>query len=168
MLVAPVCIVSHSVLDKFANQRKHVGVTNAGNESVDSCLTEVNIVFFFLLSSETLLGSHPVGINILIDVNHELEDRLKNVLDQSFVFLCKGWLSLDNSDNKFHGLMSDGIVGEVFVSHDGLERLIKGLEVSSEEVRLNLRQLVELDHSILKSCLVLFLESLGDNANHKG
>ena len=63
--------------------------------------------------------------------------------------------------------MTDGVVGEVFVSDDRLECLVKVLEISAEEVGLDLSKLVELDKSVLENSLVLFLHSLSDNTSHK-
>ena len=149
VLVAPVRVICNGVLDKSSDQGQHVGIADTCDESVDRCFSEVDIVFLFVFASKAFLGAHPVGIDILIDVNHQLEDLLKDVLDQGFVFLCKSGLPFDDRDNELHRLMPDRVICEVFVSDNGLKRLVKSLEVSSKEVWLYFSKLIEFDHGVL-------------------
>ena len=80
VLVAPVSFISNSVLHKSGNQRKHVLITNTANKPVNGGLTEVDVVFFLVFTSKTFLRAHPVSINVSVNVNHKLEDGLKNIL----------------------------------------------------------------------------------------
>ena len=80
VLVTPVFFVSNGVLDKLSNQREHVLVAHTSDKTVDGGLSEVDIIFFLILSLETFLGLEPVSIDVSINVNHELEDLLKDIL----------------------------------------------------------------------------------------
>ena len=64
--------------------------------------------------------------------------------------------------------MTDRVVSKILVRDNRLKRGINSLEISSEELRLNLSELVELDKGVLKHSLVLFGERLGDNTGHEG
>ena len=64
--------------------------------------------------------------------------------------------------------MTNRIVGEVFVRNDWLDLLIDRLEIVSEEIWLNLGELIELNESVLKHSLVLLSEGLGDHVGHEG
>ena len=64
--------------------------------------------------------------------------------------------------------MTNRIVGEVFVRNDWLDLLVDRLEIISEEIWLNLGELIELNESVLKHSLVLLSEGLGDHVGHKG
>ena len=76
ILVSPVLVISESSLDKGAEQRKHYFISNARYKSVNACLTECNrvLLFFLFVDSESLFRSHPLLINVLVNVDHELED----------------------------------------------------------------------------------------------
>jgi len=63
--------------------------------------------------------------------------------------------------------VADRIISEVFVRDDWLEGLVKHLEVGAEEVRLNLRKLIELYESILKHSFILLIEGLRYNSGHE-
>ena len=107
MLVAPVSIVSNSVLHKLSNKRKHVSIANARNESIDCSLAKVDIVFFLIFTLESLLRPHPALINLIVDVDHQLEDLLEDVLGQSLVFLHQAWLALNHGDHKLERLVAE-------------------------------------------------------------
>ena len=107
MLISPVSIICNCLLHKETNERKHLFLSNASNKSINHLFTEIDIVFLLIFSSEAFLGSHPVCVNILIDIDHELENLIKDVFDQSVVFLGKAWLSFDHSGGKFQWLVTN-------------------------------------------------------------
>merc|ERR1711893_379497 len=106
MLVAPVLIICNRVQNELSNKGKHVSVTDASNKSVNSCLSEVHVVFFFVFACETFLGSAPALVNVLVDINHQLEDGFENVLSQLLILFEKTGFALDHSDNKLERLMT--------------------------------------------------------------
>ena len=75
MLVPPISIVSNRVLNELPDERKHFLITDACNETIDSLLSEGHIVFVLLLAREAFPRSDPVIIDVLVDVNHKLEDH---------------------------------------------------------------------------------------------
>ena len=166
MLVSPVCVVSNSVRYEDSNEREHDSLADARNEPINAGLAKADVVFFFLFAGEALLGSEPVSINVLINVDHELEDKLKHVSDQNFVFFGERRLSLDHCDHELERLMTDRIVSKILVLHNWLEGLVKTLEVDAEEVWLDLCKLIELNEGVLKNGLILFVESLGYDLSH--
>ena len=168
MLVSPVCVVGHGVLHKNSNQRQHHGLTNTSNESVNSLLSEADIVFLLVFASEALLGAKPVVVDILIDVDHELEDEFEHVLDQSLVLLGERGLPFDHGNHKLERLMTDCIVCKILVRDNWLESFVKGFKVSAEEVGLDFGKLVELDEGVFKNSLVLLGKGLGNNTSHEG
>lgn len=168
VLVPPVRVVCDSCLHKDANQGQHGGLTDTSNKSVDSLLTKADVVFFLILASEALLWLEPVVVNVLINVDHELEDQLEDVLGQLLVFLREAWLSLDHSHDELHWLVTDRVVSKFLVCNYGLEGLVEGLKICTEKVWLNLCKLIELDESVLKNRLVLLSKGLGHDLRHEG
>mmetsp|Transcript_19732 Transcript_19732/g.24346 ORF Transcript_19732/g.24346 Transcript_19732/m.24346 type:complete len:472 (-) Transcript_19732:9-1424(-) len=168
VLVAPVGVVGNGGLNELSDQGEHVGVTNASNKSVDGGLTEVDIVFFLVLAGEALLGAHPALVDVLINVDHELEDSLEHILGEGLVLLDKTGLSLDHGDDEFERLVSQSGACEVLVGHDRLELLVDRLEVVSEELGLDLGEGVKLNEGVLEDGLILLGESLGNDASHEG
>lgn len=168
MLVSPVRIVSDSVLHKDSNQRQHHGLTDTGNESVYSLLSEADIIFFLVFAGEAFLGAKPVVVNILINIDHELEDELEHVFDQSLILLSQRGLSFNHGYHKLERLMADRIVCEILVRDNWLESLVEGLEVGAEEIGFNLCKLVELNESVLEHSLVLLVECLSHDTSHQG
>ena len=168
VLVSPVSVVSDSVLNENTNQGEHDGLTDTCDKSVDSLLAEADVVLFLILTSESFLWLEPVSLNVLIDINHELEDKFKDILDHGLVLLCKGWLSLDHGDDELERLMSNRIISKFFVRDNWLKSLVEGLEISAEEVWLNLSKFVELNKSILEHGFILLVEGLGHDSGHEG
>ena len=106
MLIAPVCFVSNGSLHKLTDQRKHMSVTDSSHEPINCSLAKVDIVFLLIFALETFLRSHPACVNIIIDINHKLEDLLKNVLSKSLIFLHEARLTLYHSYDKLKRLMA--------------------------------------------------------------
>ena len=167
MLVSPVSIVCNRVLYEHSNKWKHLLVTNAGDETVDSLFAKGHIIFVLIFARETFLWSNPVSVDVFVDVNHKLEDYLKNIPDKSVVSLGKGWFTLDDCDDKLHGLVADRIVSEILVGDDRLERLIEIRKVSPEEVWLDFSELIEFDKSVLQHSLLFLLKGLCDDSCHE-
>ena len=154
-------------VDKLADERQHLLLTNASNKSVNSLLAEVDIILLVALACKALLGSQPLCVNVLIDINHELEDLIQDVLDQFIVFSRKGGLSLEHGCGELKRLMADSGIGKVLFANDWLELGIDVFEGSSEEVWLDLGELIELDESLLEDSLIIFVESLDDYSSHE-
>jgi hypothetical protein len=170
VFVSPV-FVSHGVSDKLSNEGEHDLISDAGHKSVDTRLSELHVgVVLLFFESVAFLGSQPRLVNVFIDVNHDFENLLEDVLKDgvSLIFLDYRRSALNQSEDEFKRLVSDGVVGEVIALTDGLEASVEFVEGGLEKVGLNFSKLVEFNKGIFKDGLVILLESLSDDSGHLG
>ena len=102
VLVSPVLVIRDRVLDEQADQREHLRVTHPCDQSVNGGLPEVHIVFVLVLSSKAFPRTQPFIVNLCVDVDHQLEDLLENILNQSFILFSQRRLSLNHSHGELH------------------------------------------------------------------
>jgi hypothetical protein len=96
VLEAPILVVRDSVHNKLADQWQHNTIADGGNHTVDTRLSESDVVIILItLLGEALLGRFPLLWNLFVDVNHQLEDLLQDVLENLLVLLDKCWLALN-------------------------------------------------------------------------
>jgi hypothetical protein len=77
VFVSPVRIVGNSGLDKLSNKRKHDFISDAGNESVNTILSELYVgVIIFFFKSVTFLRLQPGLFNVFLNINHNFENLL--------------------------------------------------------------------------------------------
>ena len=70
MLVAPVDIISDRIGNELSRKREHQLFSKTRHQPINTVLSELDIVLLILLNLEALLGSHPVLVDLLRDVNH--------------------------------------------------------------------------------------------------
>jgi len=149
IFISPVRIVGNCVLDQLADKRQHNFVTDTRHKAVNTAFTEVDVIFLFILVKlETFLGSEPAFLNIFVDVYHESENLVQDVLEQIHVLLGYRGLSLKQRYHKFKGLVADLIVCKFLVLDNWPYLLINFFEDWLEKCGFDFCQLVEFNKSV--------------------
>ena len=172
ILVSPVGVVLKQLLHKYTEVREADLVANSSHYVVDARLAKVEVVSFHRLIRRllfiALLWSEPVLLNVLVDVNHELEDQLEELFEQIGVLLHNRWNTLDDHDEELERLVSNELIGVVLVHGDWLQGMEQVSKLSLEELRLEFRNLIELSQSLVEHDLVVILVGIQNHLNHGG
>jgi hypothetical protein len=123
-------------------------------------------LLFFFVGLEAFLGSHPRFVDIGIDIDHELEDQVKQVSESVEILLNETGDSFNDCDSELNWLVSDCSICKIVLCNNRFEHGEYVLEVLSEILGFNFSQLIEFDKSVFKNSLVLFLESFHGNLSH--
>ena len=168
VFVSPVGIIRNRFGNKLSNQREHDLFTNTRHESIHTSLSKVHVVFFFIciIDCVALLGSEPRLFDVIININHELEHIIKDVLQETNILFDDGGLALDYSHDKFEGLMADRRVCKFLVLNNWDKGLVNVFEVGLKKCGLDLSKLIKLYQGVLKHCLFILLESNSDHLYH--
>ena len=119
ILVSPVWIIVHCVVNNHTQDWKADGISNTWDNFINAPLTKVNIIFIVLfvvfLVFETFLGSKPWLRNIFININHKSENQLNQFFKELCVFLDDIWNSLNDCNKELNGKLSDLRIGKVLL-----------------------------------------------------
>ena len=119
VLVSPVWVIVHCVVNNHTQDWKADGITNTWDNLINASLSKVNIIFIVLfvifLVFEAFLGLEPWVGNILININHESENQLNQFFEELCVFLDDVWNSLNDRNKELDRQLSDLSIGEILV-----------------------------------------------------
>jgi hypothetical protein len=79
-------IISHQLIDDAAQNWETLLFADSCNDVVDARLAEIQIVsgslaIILTIFLETFWRSEPAGLNVFININHELENQLEHVFE---------------------------------------------------------------------------------------